>query len=254
MMASCGFQDPDHSYEGGRIQLNGGRCNGWLRSGRNDSLSIGYYEQRRPGLPGPAAADWTTFDRYFSAVMAETYPNRFYLHGARTDRLHNNTTLFTYPTIWSRLIAKRVSNAYYHGDTFSLFPILLKHFRFRLYSDAFASASTRTNGTSSVSSRRSSPTGLSATSCRPTDLRSRQGRAAHARRANSGHFCEMIARCLMSPLALRPMSSRRLANCSLLPPVSLRLCTRLEAASLSCGFIFRIFPRGRSWGSCRVIC
>ena len=35
--ASCGFQDPDHSYEGGRIQLNGGTCNGWLRSGLNDS-------------------------------------------------------------------------------------------------------------------------------------------------------------------------------------------------------------------------
>ena len=127
VMASCGFQDPDHSYEGGRIQLNGGRCDGWLRSGRNDSLSIGYYEQPDLAFLGPAAADWTTFDRYFSAVMAETYPNRFYLHGARTDRLHNNTTLFTYPTIWSRLIAKRVSNAYYHGDTFSLFPILLKH-------------------------------------------------------------------------------------------------------------------------------
>src|SRR5690242_17324122 len=24
--ASCGHQDPDHSYEGGRIQLNGGRA------------------------------------------------------------------------------------------------------------------------------------------------------------------------------------------------------------------------------------
>jgi phospholipase C len=127
IMASCGFQDPDHSYEGGRIQLNGGRCNGWLRSGQNDSLSIGYYEQADLPFLGRAATDWTTFDRYFAAVMAETYPNRFYLHGARTDRLHNNLTTFTYPTIWSRLIAKGVSNGYYHGDSLPLFTFLLKH-------------------------------------------------------------------------------------------------------------------------------
>ena len=30
----CGHPDPDHSYEGGRIQFNGGRCDGWLRAGR----------------------------------------------------------------------------------------------------------------------------------------------------------------------------------------------------------------------------
>ncbi len=129
--ASCGFNDPDHSYEGGRIELNGGRCNGWLRAGQNDSLSIGYYEQADLAFLGSAVPDWTTFDRYFSAVMAETYPNRFYLHGARTDRLHNGdrslSQPFPYPTIWSRLIAKGVSHAYYYADAFPLFPVLLKH-------------------------------------------------------------------------------------------------------------------------------
>jgi phospholipase C len=116
IFASCGFQDPDHSYEGGRIQLNGGRCNGWLRSGLNDSLSIGYYEQADLPFLGQAVPDWTTFDRYFAAVMAETYPNRFYMHCAQTDRLHNNTTFSTMPTIWDRLKAKGVSNAYYWSD------------------------------------------------------------------------------------------------------------------------------------------
>jgi phospholipase C len=116
IFASCGFQDPDHSYEGGRIQLNGGRCNGWLRSGQNDSLSIGYYEQADLAFLGQAVPDWTTFDRYFAAVMAETYPNRFYMHCAQTDRLHNNTTFSTMPTIWDRLKAKGVSNAYYWSD------------------------------------------------------------------------------------------------------------------------------------------
>jgi phospholipase C len=127
LFSSCGFEDPDHSYEGGRIELNGGKCNGWLRAGQDDSLCIGYYEQ--PDLPflGPAATDWTTFDRYFAATMAETYPNRFYMHAARTDRLHNSLLEFEYPTIWSRLIAADVDHCYYHGDAVALFPVLLKH-------------------------------------------------------------------------------------------------------------------------------
>jgi phospholipase C len=119
-MASCGFQDPDHSYEGGRIQYNHGKCNGWLRSGRNDSLSIGYYERDDLAFLGQAVTDWTTFDRYFSAVMAETYPNRFYLHCAQTDRLHNGDvpfgTPFKLPSIWDRLKAKGVSGTYYFSD------------------------------------------------------------------------------------------------------------------------------------------
>ena len=47
---SCGFNDPDHSWEGGRIQLNDGKCDGFLRSGRNDELAIGYYAAGRPAV------------------------------------------------------------------------------------------------------------------------------------------------------------------------------------------------------------
>src|SRR5688572_18866386 len=39
----CGHPDPDHSYEGGRVEFNDGACDGWLRAGRNDEYSIGYY-------------------------------------------------------------------------------------------------------------------------------------------------------------------------------------------------------------------
>ena len=39
----CAHPDPDHSYEGGRVQLNGGKCDGFLRSGDNDEFAIGYY-------------------------------------------------------------------------------------------------------------------------------------------------------------------------------------------------------------------
>ncbi|HKC29622.1 MAG TPA: alkaline phosphatase family protein [Jatrophihabitans sp.] len=114
--ASCGFHDPDHSYEGGRIELNGGKCDGWLKAGENDSLAISYYTQ--PDLPflGQAATTWTACDRYFAATMAETYPNRFYQHAAQTDRIHNSTTVSTLPTIWDRLAAAGLTGRYYFSD------------------------------------------------------------------------------------------------------------------------------------------
>src|SRR3954453_15421748 len=37
----CGFNDPDHSYAGGRLQLNNGRVDG-VRRGTNDAPALGY--------------------------------------------------------------------------------------------------------------------------------------------------------------------------------------------------------------------
>ena len=41
----CGHPDPDHSYEGGRIQFNNGKNDGWLRAGENDEFAVGYYNE-----------------------------------------------------------------------------------------------------------------------------------------------------------------------------------------------------------------
>jgi phospholipase C len=114
--ASCGFADPDHSYEGGRIEYNNGKCDGWLKAGENDTLSISYYQKPDLAFTGAAAPSWTVCDRYFAAVMAETYPNRFYQHAAQTDRLHNSTTISTLPTIWDLLTVAGVSGTYYFSD------------------------------------------------------------------------------------------------------------------------------------------
>jgi phospholipase C len=79
-------------------------------------LAIGYYDKSDLAFFRKAATTFTTCDRYFSAVMAETYPNRFYQHAARTDRLHNNTDKATMPTIWDRLSDAGVSGTYYFSD------------------------------------------------------------------------------------------------------------------------------------------
>ncbi|MDQ1508881.1 MAG: phospholipase [Actinomycetota bacterium] len=114
----CGYTDPDHSWAGGRTEYNNGACDGWLRAGDNDEFAIGYYTAADLAFYGHAAPYWTACDRYFAAIMAETYPNRLYLHSARTDRLHNNEgpTVSTLPTIWDRLAAAGRSGRYYFSD------------------------------------------------------------------------------------------------------------------------------------------
>ncbi|GAB3881863.1 alkaline phosphatase family protein [Terrabacter terrigena] len=112
----CAHPDPDHSFEGGRIELNGGACDGWLRAGENDEFAIGYYTDADLAFYGRAARDWTVCDSYFSAIMAETYPNRFYQHAAQTDRIHNSSTVATMPTIWDRLAGAGVPGRYYFVD------------------------------------------------------------------------------------------------------------------------------------------
>lgn len=114
----CLHADPDHSYEGGRIQYDNGRCDGFLR-GKNDIYAIGYY--RRPDLDffGQAVRDWTIADRYFCSVLGPTFPNRIYQHAAQTDRLSNTFAISTLPTIWDRLAdAGRIGRYYYHDLPF----------------------------------------------------------------------------------------------------------------------------------------
>jgi phospholipase C len=110
----CPFQDPDHSYEGGRIEYDNGKCDGWLRA--NDVYSIGYYLQHDLAFLGAAAPSWTVCDNYFAAIMAETYPNRLYQHAAQTDRIRNTSTQSVLPTIWDRLQAAGLTGKYYFSD------------------------------------------------------------------------------------------------------------------------------------------
>ena len=110
----CSYADPDHSYAGGRVEYNGGACDGWLRA--NDIFSIGYYRQQDLALLGRAVPDWTSFDQYFCAILGPTFPNRIYQHAGQTDRIENSFDISQLPTIWDRLAAQGVSGRYYYSD------------------------------------------------------------------------------------------------------------------------------------------
>jgi phospholipase C len=112
----CGHPDPDHSWEGGRIEYNNGLCDGWLRAGDNDLYSIGYYRKEDLPFLAQAAPEWTVCSRYFSAIMAPTWPNKIYQLCGVTDRLSNSLAPSTLPTIYDRLLDKGISTNYYFND------------------------------------------------------------------------------------------------------------------------------------------
>jgi phospholipase C len=85
-------------------------------AGTNDEYAIGYYVAADRPFHAALAAEFTTFDRFFSSILAGTFANRIFQHAAQTDRLDNSLDLSTLPTIWDRLIAKGVSARYYHSD------------------------------------------------------------------------------------------------------------------------------------------
>jgi phospholipase C len=113
----CGFKDPDHSYEGGRIQYSGGRMDGFLVDTENDSFAISYYKPHDRPFMARLAQRYTTCDRYFCSILGPTYPNRFFQHTASTDRLSNTLTASTLPTIWDRLNQPGgPTGRYYYSD------------------------------------------------------------------------------------------------------------------------------------------
>jgi phospholipase C len=119
----CAYNDPDHSWEGGRAQLNGGACDGFLK-GSNDVYAIGYYTEQDNPFLAAAAKSFTTCDRFFCSILASTFPNREYMHAGQSYGLVDNSyppqagfsSGFPDSTIFAALAAKGISSHYYFVD------------------------------------------------------------------------------------------------------------------------------------------
>ena len=112
----CSHPDPDHSYAGGRSEVDGGLMDGWLRTTTNDVFSIGYYEEADLPFHSALARNFTTCDNYFASILSSTFPNRIFQHAAQTDRLTNTLDISTLPTIWDSLAAAGITNKYYYSN------------------------------------------------------------------------------------------------------------------------------------------
>jgi phospholipase C len=115
----CAYLDPDHSWDGGRTELDGGRMDGFLKAD-SDVFSIGYYTAADlPFIPHVAKA-FTTFDRFFCSLLSSTYPNREYMHAAQSYGKMDNSlpsgSGFPDTTIFASLARAGVSNRYFFTD------------------------------------------------------------------------------------------------------------------------------------------
>ena len=124
----CDHPDPDHGWDGGRWQWNGGKNDGFVTGNPektgSDEFAAGYYLEKDVGFLPHAARAFTLYDRYFCSIMAGTYPNRHYQWGAQNGGQKENlfppeteqTTGFTWETIFDRALAKGVTARYYASD------------------------------------------------------------------------------------------------------------------------------------------
>ncbi|MGJ8669942.1 MAG: alkaline phosphatase family protein [Oceanococcus sp.] len=123
----CGLGDPNHGYNGGRVHMNEGKMDGWLLTGptinnpEDDTFPIGYYGRDHLPFFSGCADNWTVCDRYFTGVLAQTYPNRVYMHAGQTDRLENTlpyaeADASALPNIFDHLAGAGVEGRYYFHD------------------------------------------------------------------------------------------------------------------------------------------
>src|SRR5689334_12465196 len=114
---NCNLADPDHSYAGGRIEINDGKMDGFLLPQvPGDTFPIGYYTADSLPFFKGCAENWTICDRYFSGILSLTTPNRIYMHAGQTDRVANSVDISTLPTVWDRMLGVGKSVAYYYTD------------------------------------------------------------------------------------------------------------------------------------------
>jgi phospholipase C len=112
----CSYPDPDHSYAGGRVEVNGGKMNGFLMPESNGLNAVGYYREQDLPFRAALARNYTTCDHYFPSILGPTFPNRIFQHAGATDRLDDSFSICALPAIWDNLAAKGVSHRYYFSN------------------------------------------------------------------------------------------------------------------------------------------
>lgn len=121
----CQVPDPDHGWNGSRVEYNHGVMNGF--ADRSGAVAMGFYKEEDIPFLGWLARNFNTFSRYFCSVMGPTFPNREYLYSAQSGgHIANDLPLpsqsnplptgFTWPTILDRLNAAGVPWAAYGSD------------------------------------------------------------------------------------------------------------------------------------------
>ena len=121
----CSYNDPDHSYDGARIEVDNGLMDGFMKTSTADVYAIGYYQEAANRFFPKFARNFTTCDMYFPSMLGPTFPNRIFQLCGQTDRLDDSVSLCSYSTIFDHCTQAGVSSKYYYGNVpfLTLFPL-----------------------------------------------------------------------------------------------------------------------------------
>ena len=117
--------DPPHGWEAARAQWANGQNDGFvvahqIAHGSTTAIEPMQYQVRAQQPVTWALADaYTSCDRWFSAILGPTWPNRMYWHSASSGGLTENVFPddgFDWPTIYHRLNDAGVDWTYYFSD------------------------------------------------------------------------------------------------------------------------------------------
>ena len=111
----CEVADLDHSWNGTHHEWNGGAMDGFTLQNQdtadpNGSRTMGYYDQGDLPYYYALYATFAMADRFFSSVLSQTFPNRFFLlagtsfgHIANDFPTDDPVNDFAQPSIFNRL-------------------------------------------------------------------------------------------------------------------------------------------------------
>src|SRR5688572_14868188 len=114
----CGFSDPGHGWDSGRVQME----KGFIADGTgNDEFALTYFDEGELGFIHAAAGAYTLYDRFHCSLMCSTWPNRYYMWSASSGGIKNNTPPVAtagnqWETIFDRATGRGLSARYYNSD------------------------------------------------------------------------------------------------------------------------------------------
>lgn len=110
---------PFNTWEAGHVSYEWGRMTGFVKS-QSGPVAMGYYDKTLMPFVNSLAATFPVCDRYFSSVMAQTFPNRRYLMGGTSLGQIDDTLNLDRPpngTIFEALNAHGISWHNYYNDS-----------------------------------------------------------------------------------------------------------------------------------------
>ncbi|MFL5799395.1 MAG: phospholipase C [Actinomycetota bacterium] len=121
----CEVADLDHSWNGAHREYDGGAMDGFTAANVDPrdptgSRTMGWYDRRDLPFYYGLNSTFATSDRYFSSVLSQTFPNRFYLlAGTSFGHIRNDLPPpdgFTQKTIFEELDAAGISWRIYYSQ------------------------------------------------------------------------------------------------------------------------------------------